>query len=90
VSQENGESKKKYKWQETAWILALGGQAGLLIAFPVLIGLAGGYFIDRALGTLPFITLFFTLIGIIGGPILVYRWINNTVKQRLQDMKKEE
>ncbi len=90
MSQENGETKKKYKWQDTAWVLALGGQAGLLIAFPVLLGLAGGYFLDRALDTLPFITLFFTLIGIIGGPILVYRWINSTVRKRLQEHKKEE
>lgn len=82
--------EKKYNWQQTMWVLAVGGQAGLILAFPVLIGLALGYFIDRALGTLPIITLLFALLGIIGGPILVYRWVKTTVQDRLKENKEED
>ena len=70
--------------------MALGGQAGLLIAFPVLIGLGLGYVLDRRLDTLPWLTLFLTLVGMVGGPVLVYRWVQSTVRERLDKRFKDK
>lgn len=83
-------TEKKYNWQDTLWVLAIGGQAGLLIAIPVLLGLGLGYLLDRTLGTLPWITLLLTVAGMVGGPILVYRWVSTTVKDKLEQKTKEE
>ena len=47
----NDETAQETKWQERIWVLAVAGQAGLFIAFPVLLGLVAGYFLDRLLGT---------------------------------------
>jgi F0F1-type ATP synthase assembly protein I len=77
-------SEKKYNWQQTVWVLAVGGQAGLLLAFPVLFGLVAGYLLDRNLGTLPIVTLILTLVGMVSGPILVYRWVRTNVQRRLK------
>lgn len=83
-------TEKKYNWQDTLWVLAIGGQAGLLIAIPVLLGLGLGYLLDRTLDTLPWITLLLTVVGMVGGPILVYRWVSTTVKDKLEQKTKEE
>ena len=69
-------------FKDAAWVLAVGGQAGLMLAVPVLLGLAAGYLLDRSFGSLPWITLLFTLIGIVIGPIMVYRWVTRTVQNR--------
>lgn len=83
-------SDKKYNWQDTLWVLAIGGEAGLMIAIPVLLGLGLGFLLDRALGTLPWITLLLTVAGMVGGPVLVYRWVSTTVKDKLEKKSKEE
>lgn len=87
---DQNSNEKKYKWQDTLWVLAIGGEAGLMIAVPVLLGLGAGYFLDRTLGTLPWITLLLTVAGMVGGPVLVYRWVSTTVKDRLEKKSKEE
>ncbi len=78
------------QWSDTAWALAMGGQAGLMLACPVLGALALGYLIDRQLGTLPWITLVLTLFGMIVGPILVYRWVTRAVAARMGQTHKRE
>lgn len=57
------------------WVLSVGSQAGLMLVLPVLLGMAVGYWLDRQLGTLPWITLGLTLAGTVGGPVMVYRWV---------------
>lgn len=70
--------------------MAVAGQAGLYIAFPVFLGLVLGYFLDRQLGTIILFSVLFSMAGFGGGVFLVYRWVNTTVKRRLAEMKKEE
>ncbi len=77
-------------WGDAAWVLAVGSQAGLMLACPVLGALAVGYLVDRQLGTLPWITLVLTFIGIVVGPIMVYRWVTRTVAARLGQTQKRE
>ena len=57
------------------WVLGIGSQAGLALVCPVLLGLAAGYWLDRQLGTLPWLSLGFTCVGAILGPVMVYRWV---------------
>lgn len=71
-------------FRDIAWVLGIGSQAGLTLAVPVLLGLAVGYLLDRHLGTLPWITLVLTLVGIVSGPIMVYRLVTRAVKDRLE------
>ncbi len=66
--------------REAWWVLGVGSQAGLMLVAPVLLGLVAGYWLDRQLGTLPWITLGLTLLGTISGPIMVYRWVVSQVE----------
>jgi F0F1-type ATP synthase assembly protein I len=66
------------------WALGMGGRGGLLIAGPVLLGLAAGWFLDNRFGTLPWITLALTLVGAVVGPFLAYRWITDAVQRRVK------
>jgi len=76
---------------EMFWALGMGGKGGLLIAGPVLLGLAIGWWLDNKLGTLPWITLALTAAGAVLGPWLAYRWIMDAVEKRMQKrMEKEE
>jgi F0F1-type ATP synthase assembly protein I len=66
-------------------VLALGAQGGLLLALPVVAGLALGYWLDRQLAlAFPWITLALTLVGAILGPVMLYRWVMSTVSERVQ------
>jgi ATP synthase protein I len=78
------------KMKDVFWVLAVASQSGLSIALPVLIGLAVGYWIDTRFGTLPWLTLFLTLIGAAIGPVITYRWVISSVRQRLEERKDEE
>ena len=69
---------KKIDRDEMFWALGMGGRGGLLIAGPVLLGLAAGWFLDNRFGTLPWITLALTLVGAVVGPFLAYRWITRS------------
>jgi F0F1-type ATP synthase assembly protein I len=84
------ETNKNSNWQDRIWVLAIAGQAGLYIAFPVLFGMVIGYFLDRQFGTILLFAVLLAMAGFGGGVFLVYRWVNTTVKKRLTDMKKEE
>jgi len=84
------ETNQDYSWQKRVWVLAVAGQAGLYIAFPVLLGLFIGYLLDRQFGTYILFAVLLSMAGFGGGVFLVYRWVNTTVKKRLDEMKKEE
>ena len=73
------------KWADAAWVLAMAAQGGLMIALPVLVGLALGYWIDNQINTLPWITLVLTLIGATAGPIMLYRWVTSSVATRMEN-----
>lgn len=78
------------KWQERIWILAVAGQAGFLIAFPVIVGVAVGIMLDRQFNTIILFTILLATAGFGAGAFLVYRWVKTTVYKRLQEQKKEE
>jgi ATP synthase protein I len=90
LNNEQGDTAQNTPWQERVWVLAVAGQAGLYIAFPVLLGLVVGYFIDRLLGTYILFAALLSFVGFGGGIYLVYRWVQTTVKDRLETTKKEE
>lgn len=52
-------------------------QIGLELAGAVLLGFFGGYWLDRKLGTLPWLTLAGAVAGIAGGFFLVARELFN-------------
>jgi len=70
-------------WSDVVWVLAMGAQGGFLVALPVLAGLGIGVWLDNRFGTLPWITIFMTLIGSVIGPILLYRWVTSSVVRRV-------
>jgi F0F1-type ATP synthase assembly protein I len=84
-------SRKSGKWADAAWVLAMGAQGGLMIALPVLVGLAVGYWLDSQFDTLPWISLVSVLIGATVGPIMLYRWVTASVVARVESrMKKRQ
>ena len=80
---------KPADWRDAAWGLALATQVGGAIAFPVLLGLAAGWWIDNRLHTLPWITLLLTGGGTVLGPVVAYRWVTTAVRQRMAAKSKE-
>lgn len=84
------ETNQGYRWQERVWVLAVAGQAGLYIAFPVLLGFFLGYLLDRQFDTYILFAVLLSMAGFGGGIYLVYRWVKTTVKKRLDEMKKED
>ncbi len=90
MNRDQEETNQNTNWQDRVWVLAVAGQAGLYIAFPVFLGLVIGFFLDRQLGTIILFSVLLSMAGFGGGVFLVYRWVNTTVKKRLADMKKEE
>ena len=78
------------KWQDRIWVLSVAGQAGLYIAFPVILGFVLGLLLDRALNTVILFSVLLAMTGFGGGVFLVYRWVQNTVKKRLDEQKKDE
>jgi F0F1-type ATP synthase assembly protein I len=82
-------SQKPADWRDAIWGLALATQVGGAIAFPVLLGLAAGWWIDNRLHTLPWVTLLLTGVGTVLGPIVAYRWVTTAVRQRMEAQSKE-
>ncbi|OQY21565.1 MAG: hypothetical protein B6I35_08180 [Anaerolineaceae bacterium 4572_32.2] len=80
--------KPPINWTEAIWILGMGAQGGLMIALPVLVGLALGFWLDSQFGTLPWISIVLTLVGATVGPIMLYRWVTSSVATRLEDRMK--
>lgn len=78
------------KFGDVIWVLVFGAQGGLILAIPVLAGLVLGYWLDMRYDSLPWITLGLTLVGAIIGPLLLYRWMNTVVKERMPRKKKQQ
>ena len=78
------------KWQDRIWVMSVAGQAGLYIAFPVILGFGLGLLLDRAFNTIILFSVLLAMAGFGGGVFLVYRWVQTTVKKRLDEQKKEE
>jgi F0F1-type ATP synthase assembly protein I len=76
-------SRKPGTWADAGWVLAMAAQGGLMIALPVLGGLALGYWLDNQLNTLPWVSLILTLVGATVGPISLYRWVTSSVAARM-------
>jgi len=85
-----GMSNKQDRWKGIAWMLAISAQGGLMVALPVVGGLALGYWLDIQFGTLPWITLILTLIGAMSGPVLLHRWALSAVKRRMEGKEDKE
>jgi F0F1-type ATP synthase assembly protein I len=90
LNNEQEETAQITPWQERIWVLAVAGQAGIYIAFPVLAGMVIGYFLDRLFNTYILFAALLSMAGFGAGIFLVYRWVKTTVKDRLDEMKKEE
>ena len=78
------------KWQDRIWVVSVAGQAGLFIAFPVILGFVVGLLIDRQLNTVILFSVLLAMAGFGAGVYLVYRWVQTTVKKHLADRKKED
>lgn len=84
------ETNQSSKWQDRIWIMSVAGQAGLFIAFPVILGFGLGLLLDRQLNTVILFSVLFAMTGFGGGVYLVYRWVQDNVKKRLDERIKEE
>ncbi|MCJ7732963.1 MAG: AtpZ/AtpI family protein [Anaerolineales bacterium] len=84
------EKPDQTKWQERIWVMAVAGQAGLFIAFPVILGVGIGILLDRQFNTIILFTVLFSMAGFGAGAFLVYRWVKTSVQKRLENKKKEE
>ncbi len=78
------------KWQDRIWVLSVAGQAGLYIAFPVILGFGLGLLLDRAFNTIILFSVLLAMAGFGGGVFLVYRWVQTSVKKHMDERKKEE
>ena len=86
----SSDRRGNWNWRDVPWALATSAQGGLLIALPVVAGLALGYWLDGRFGTLPWITLVLTLVGALLGPVLLYRWVMSVVQRRMEGKQDEE
>ena len=77
------------KFGDVIWVLVLGAQGGLLLAIPVLGGLALGYYLDLQNNSLPWFTVGLTLVGAVIGPISLHRFMKTVVKRRMNRDKTE-
>lgn len=78
------------KWQERIWVLSVAGQAGLFIAFPVILGFVVGLLLDRQFNTVILFSVLLAMAGFGGGVYLVYHWVQTSVKKHLANRKKED
>jgi len=90
LDSKNENAPREKPWQERVWVVAVAGQAGIYIAFPVLLGMVVGFYLDRQFGTYILFSVLLSMAGFGAGIFLVYRWVKTSVQQRLDEMKKEE
>ena len=90
LNNQQDETIQGSKWQDRIWVMSVAGQAGLFIAFPVILGFAAGLLLDRLLNTVILFSVLLAMVGFGGGVFLVYRWVQTTVKKHLDKRKKEE
>jgi ATP synthase protein I len=70
------------KGEDNAW-KALGelSTIGLALVLSTVIGLAGGYYLDRWLGSSPWLTLIGLVLGIAAGFVNLFRAVNRAGKR---------
>lgn len=61
-----------------------------MLAMPVLVAIALGYWLDMRYDSLPWITLGLTVIGVVTGPILLHRWMKTVVKKRMAEHEDDQ
>lgn len=79
--------KKHRGWVENVSILM---QIGLTMAGCILFCLLIGFYLDRWLGTRGIFVTVFTLLGVIGGAVTVYRQIREILEPKPKDRNEEE
>jgi F0F1-type ATP synthase assembly protein I len=79
--------KKHRGWIENVSILM---QIGLTMAGCILFCLLIGFYLDRWLGTRGIFVTVFTLLGVIGGAVTVYRQIREILEPKPKDRNEEE
>jgi len=84
------ETNQDSKWQDRIWVMSVAGQAGLYIAFPVILGFGLGLLLDRQFNTVILFSVLIAMTGFGGGVFLVYRWVQTTVKKHLTEKQKED
>jgi F0F1-type ATP synthase assembly protein I len=82
-------SDRRSNWRDVPWALATGAQGGIMVAGPVLLGLALGYALDAMLGTLPWLTLGLALVGTMLGPVILFKWVTAVVKRRMDSRDRQ-
>ncbi|MGD1008573.1 MAG: AtpZ/AtpI family protein [Candidatus Aminicenantales bacterium] len=58
---------------------------GLMLPSSIIVGLFFGYFLDRWLGTGPWLLLIFTVLGVISGLLSLFRAMNKYTKGQPPD-----
>jgi ATP synthase protein I len=58
---------------------------GLMLPSSIIVGLFFGYFLDRWLGTQPWLLLIFTVLGIVSGLLSLFRALNKYNKDQSPD-----
>ncbi len=72
--------EKKRRGPDTWLYLGLAGQIGYTVAVPLVVGVLGGVFIDRAAHTRPW----FTIIGLVIGMVLSVMGFIRTIREVLK------
>ena len=90
LNNHQDQTDQSSKWQDRIWIMSVAGQAGIYIAFPVILGFVVGLLLDRTFNTVILFSVLLAMAGFGGGVFLVYRWVQTTVKKHLDERKKEE
>ncbi len=72
--------RKPSSWADTGRMLGAVSTVGISFVFAMLIGFACGYYLDKWLGTSPWLLLLFTLFGLAAGISNVYKTANRFLK----------
>ena len=80
--------KKRMPRQESN-MLAMASSIGLALVFAILLGLALGYWLDKQLGTKPWLTLLCLLLGIIAGFKNIFI-ISARIEKKQEELKKQK
>ena len=75
---KNPEASQNDQGQPNPWALALGAGTDLVVC--VLVGFAAGTWLDRRLGSAPWLLLAGTLLGIVGGLVALVKAASKRAK----------
>lgn len=80
-------SQRPQKNIDIGYVLAVGGELGFLIAFPLVICIVLGIYIDKRLGTFPWLLLASVLLGMILTVVNVYKVVIPFLEKRSEKDK---